>query len=138
MPEVEINYTAVIVAAVLSLIAGLAWYGPLFGKEWMKLTMFDQRKTKEIDKVSRNKTYFINFVATLVSAYVLSYFISYAQAVTITEGLQVGFWVWLGFIVTTTVTSVLYEGKPWRIYQINTGYQLVSYLLMAAVLTTWR
>lgn len=34
---VPVNYLAILVAAVLSMVLGFLWYGPLFGKEWTKL-----------------------------------------------------------------------------------------------------
>ena len=36
MPHVEINFLAVLVCGVVSMIIGATWYGPLFGKKWMK------------------------------------------------------------------------------------------------------
>jgi hypothetical protein len=34
---ITINYLAVIAAAIAAVGVGVLWYGPLFGKEWMKL-----------------------------------------------------------------------------------------------------
>jgi uncharacterized membrane protein YpjA len=33
----EVNWLAVIVCAVLSMVIGFIWYGPLFSKPWVKL-----------------------------------------------------------------------------------------------------
>ena len=35
-PPVEINYLAVLVAAIASMALGFLWYGPLFGNQWKK------------------------------------------------------------------------------------------------------
>ena len=32
----QVNFLAIIVCAVVSMIVGTIWYGPLFGKKWMK------------------------------------------------------------------------------------------------------
>lgn len=40
MSPVPINYLAVIVAAAASMIIGMIWYGPLFGKTWRSLMGF--------------------------------------------------------------------------------------------------
>ncbi|MBI3341870.1 DUF1761 domain-containing protein, partial [Candidatus Curtissbacteria bacterium] len=35
--EFQINYMAVVAAAVVNMVLGFLWYGPLFGKPWMKM-----------------------------------------------------------------------------------------------------
>lgn len=37
MPQVAVNYLAVVVAAIIYLVVGFLWYGPLFGRRWMAL-----------------------------------------------------------------------------------------------------
>ena len=39
----EINYWAVVVAALSAFVVGWMWYGPLFGKSWMELNGFTDR-----------------------------------------------------------------------------------------------
>ena len=52
-------------------------------------------------------------------------------------GLLVGFHVWLGFVATVQFTSALFTKQSMKLFAINTGYQLVCYLAMAAILTVW-
>ncbi len=35
--HMEINYLAILVCGVLSMVIGAIWYGPLFGKKWMEI-----------------------------------------------------------------------------------------------------
>ena len=51
--------------------------------------------------------------------------------------MKVGFAVWLGFVTTVQLTSVLFAKQPLKLYLINTGYQLVCYLVMGAILAVW-
>ena len=37
LPIVAVDPVAVLLAAVISYVIGFAWYGPIFGKTWMKL-----------------------------------------------------------------------------------------------------
>ncbi len=37
MNTIEVNYLAIIVGAVFSMILGAIWYGPIFGKKWMEI-----------------------------------------------------------------------------------------------------
>ena len=82
-----------------------------------------------------SKTYFISFVAALISAYVLSLFIAISGATTIDEAVKVGFWTSLGFVATTRLTDVLFGKKPLKLYYIDTGYNIVGFLVMAVILT---
>ncbi len=43
---VDINYGAVLVAAIIEIVLGFLWYGPFFGKMWMKSIGVTEGKTK--------------------------------------------------------------------------------------------
>ena len=136
--NVEVNYLAVLAAAVASMAVGFAWYSPmLFGKQWIKLTGRTNADL-EREKKEMSKTYGISFLLALVTAYVLSHvmflsenFFNYTRLST---GLTSAFWMWLGFIMPVQVTEVLFGGKKWKLFGINTGYQLISLLAMGAVI----
>ena len=126
-----VSYIPILVAAVVSFVIGMLWYSPaLFGKSWMKLAGVKmQGKPKGIGGIM-----FTAFIANLVMAYVFVYFLnilSYADTVT---GVIFGFFLWAGFFATTLLGSVLWEGKPFNLYLINAGYQLVNLVVMGAVL----
>lgn len=137
--EVAVNYTAVLVAAVVYMALGFLWYGPLFGKAWMRLvgmTKADMNKAKK----GMGKTYLISFVGAVVMAYVLYHFLRFAGANTWEAGAQGGFWAWLGFVATTGVNEHLFsvKPKPWSLYAINQGYLLVGLMVGGAILAVWR
>ncbi len=137
-PPVDLNYLAILVSVVSSFILGALWYSPLlFGKPWMKMMGFTQQHMEEAKKKGMAKLYIGNFIATLIMVYILSHFVDYAQAKTITDGLQLGLWVWLGFIVTLQFGSILWEGKPFKLFLINTSYRLVELLIVASILSAW-
>ncbi|MBS3127003.1 DUF1761 domain-containing protein [Candidatus Woesearchaeota archaeon] len=137
IPQITVNYVAVLVAAIVSMVLGALWYSPvLFGKQWMKLSNIDPKKMPEMKKKAKT-SYALNFVAVLVMAYVLAHTVQYAQAATVFEGVQAGFWVWLGFIATVLLGSVLWEGKPWKLYLLNAAHYFVSLVVMGVILTLW-
>ena len=136
----EPNLVAVLIAAIIPMILGALWYSPiLFGKKWMTL----MGKTEEELKAGFNpvKTYGFSFLASLVMAYILGHFAIYATFATgatgFGAGMQTGFWAWLGFVVTTGSSTVLYESRKSGLFWINTGYYFVSLLLMGGVLASW-
>lgn len=121
----EINWVALIAAGVASMIVGFIWYGPLFGKAWIKLSGHKEMG----DKSQMPKTYGILFLASLVTAYVLS---------VLGTSFETVFWVWLGFQATLLLHSVLFEGKSWNLYFLNAGHQLISLLAMSQVLNYFK
>ena len=137
IPIVNVNYLAVLVAAIASMVVGFLWYGPLFGKMWMGLMNFDKKKMNEAKKKGMGKTYVLAFVTSLIMSYVLAHFVNYVQAKTIADGVVLAFWLWLGFFATTQLGMVLWEGKPVKLYLINTLHYLVTLGVMSAILAVW-
>jgi len=52
--------------------------------------------------------------------------------------MKIGLAVWLGFVTTVQLTNALFGKQPAKLYAINTGYQLVCYRVMGAILGAWR
>ncbi len=133
----DVNLIAVFAAAVVSMIVGFLWYSPLvFGKQWMKLMGLTDAKL-EAAKKGMSKMYALSFLAALVTGYILGMVVKMAYSTTVVGGMKVGFGVWLGFIAPVQMTEVLFGGKSWDLYYINTGYQLISVILMGAIMVMW-
>ncbi|MBS3124741.1 DUF1761 domain-containing protein [Candidatus Woesearchaeota archaeon] len=134
---VSINIWAVLVAALAYMVIGMVWYSPLlFGNKWLALMNKTPKELKKMRK-GATKAYVFSIVLALVTSYVLAQFLSFLAAWTFLNGLVVAFWLWLGFVATLQLNSVLYEQKPFVIYLINMGCSLVSLLVMSAILVAW-
>ncbi len=131
-----VNLVGVVAAAIASFIIGAIWYGPLFGRKWMSLMGWGKMKKGDIDKMKKSagKGYATGFIGFLVLSYVLAYFLDVTQTTTIAAGMQIAFLAWLGFVATVTAGSVIWEGKSKDLYFLNNAYQLVSMLVMSAIL----
>ena len=136
--SISVNYVAVIVAAIVNMALGFAWYSKsLFGKTWMReLGLTDARL--ESMKSGMGKVYALLVVASLLTAYVLAHVVTVFEATSLMDGVMAGFWMWLGFIATTSLNPVLWEKKSWTLYGINAGYYLVSLAVMGVILTLWQ
>ncbi len=134
LPAVTVNYVAVVAAAVASFVVGWLWYGPLFGKTWMKLT----GKTSMGNKDEMPKSMVIVFIGALITAWVLSAFLQLTGSTTLSSALPVAVWAWLGFQAPETVGVVLWEGKSWNLFFLNAAQKLVNLLVIAAVLSYWK
>ncbi len=95
----------------------------------------------EGQKPSMAMNYGIMAVGSLIMSFVLAHSLvfasSYLHETGISAGLQTGFWNWIGFIAPVTMGSVLWEGKPWKLWMINAGYYLVGLLLIGVLLALW-
>ena len=76
-------------------------------------------------------------MATLVSAAVLAKIIDITSVITVFYGMKVGFAIWLGFVATVQLTGALFTKQPMKLFLINTGYQMVCYMAMGAILARW-
>jgi hypothetical protein len=137
--NVDVNYLAVLLAAVAFMVVGFLWYGPLFGKRWAKLKGFTEESMKKGQK-EMPKWYIVSFVLGLITAYVLSHvmflsqnFFHYSEQMS---GLTSAFWMWLGFVMPVQATATIFsEKRRWEVFGIDTGYQLVGLLVMGLVLS---
>lgn len=135
---VPINYLAVFLCGVAAMGIGFVWYGPLFGKEWMKMVGMTKEKMEKT-KSDMSKTYGISFVASLVMAYALAHFMWFTApgSIDLMIGIKTALWAWVGFVATTTVSLYLYspEKKPMKLFWIDTGYYLATLLAMGFILS---
>jgi Protein of unknown function (DUF1761) len=133
----DVSIFPILLATISSIVIGFAWYGPLFGKRWAKEQGWSESDMEKQKSSSMGKSYAIMTVGTILTAYVLTQFVKIAGAVTLTDGATIGLLAWLGFALPLLLSSVLWEGKSWRLYQINAGYQLVAMVAMGAILAMW-
>lgn len=142
MPEVPVNYLAVLACAIISMVIGSVWYGPFFGKQWMALSGMSMDKVNAGKAKGMGKAYALMFVGSLVMAFVLSHALIFAAAYLkeegVSAGLMTGFWNWLGFVAPVTLSTVLWDGKPWKLWVLNNGYHLVTLCIMGVVLALWK
>ena len=141
MELLGINIVPVFAAALATMALGFLWYSPLlFAKPWMILMGYDPNDKAKLDEMRKGagKTYALSFVASLVSAFVLAKIIDVTTVNTALYGMKIAFAVWLGFVTTVQLTGALFSQQPTKLYLINTGYQLVCFLAMGAILAVWQ
>jgi hypothetical protein len=136
-----VNYWAVLVSALSCMVIGYAWYGPLFGRTWMKEMGIKPQDLKEAQK-GMATSYGLMFLGALVTAYVLAHVTEFASVYTQTTGVAAGLisgaWNWLGFMAPVLMGAQLWGGKSWRLFVLDGGYRLVTMLIMGVILAVWR
>jgi len=142
--QVPVNYLAVLACGVASMILGSIWYGPLFGKMWIKEMGFDKMSETEREAAKKGmyKSYALSFVGSLVMAYVLAHALVFAQtylkASNESAAFQAAFWNWFGFIAPVTMGNVLWGRQSWKLWMVSNAYQLVQLMIFACILVYWK
>ncbi|MFC0010988.1 DUF1761 domain-containing protein [Devosia nitrariae] len=135
MNAIPINYWAVLVAAIIRMAVGFAWYSPpLLLKPWQALTGV----TPETMRAGLGKAMVVDVIASLIMAFALANIIGASGITDWLDGALAGFWVWLGFIATVLVSLWGYENRSLQLTAINLGNNLIALILMGALLAVWR
>jgi hypothetical protein len=138
MTGYELNYIGVLISAIVGFFIGMLWYSPLlFGKVWMKLSKISKKDIEKSKKKGMGKSMITGFLGVLLTAGMLSFFVDMSGAATILEGAQIAFHIWLGFVATVLLNSVLWEGKPFKLYILNIAHYFVALIVMGAILAMW-
>ncbi len=129
MPNV--NLIAVLVATVARMVVGFIWYAPaLFGKPMVALSGM----TEEAMQKNMRPSMVVWLLASLVIAFVLAMLVSLMPPTGLVNGMISGVVASVGFVLTTSAAEYAMFGKPRRLYLISAGYNLVSFVVMGAIL----
>lgn len=134
--EVSVNWWGIILAAFSTMVVGSIWYTPkVFGDSWMKLI---GKKPKDLEQGGTARPILITLAVSFISAYVLAHvsFLSHEffKNTWFQDAISTAFWVWLGFTAARFVTHDVFERRPWKLTIMNSGYELVAFLVMGAVI----
>ncbi len=138
MDGVEVNYLAILVAGISSMVVGMVWYSPsVFGNAWMKLAKINRREL-ETNQKQNWVNYLYVFVASLVTAYVLAHVTFLSQNFFdndyLMAALSTAFWLWLGFTAARILTHDLFEMRRKMLTLLTLSHELVTVMVMALIL----
>ena len=134
----EVNLIAVLLATVTMFAIGAFWYMVPFGKIWGKIHGFDKLSKKKQDEMQKQMGpwYGLQLVLTVLSAFVLALLISLMPD---QSPYAVAALVWLGFVVPTEASSMIFGGAPegyvWHKIGISTAESLLHLLAAAWVIS---
>ncbi|MTI37932.1 DUF1761 domain-containing protein [Fulvivirga lutimaris] len=127
----SINWLAIIVATLLTFVLGAIWYGPLFGKRWMRENGFNEEDLKNANMA---KIYGTAFVLEFIMTVNLAFFLN---GLSVQEGLMYGFATGFGWVAMALGVNYLFARKSMMLWFIDGFYFVVSFLIMGAILTAW-
>lgn len=130
----NLNWLAIVVAAVSVFVLGGLWYSPLmFVKRWMKETGITEESTK---KTNMLKVFGLAFILSLMASFFLAMFIGARAGIGF--GAMAGFMAGLGWVFTFMGISYLFESRTFVHFLINSMYSVVSLTIMGAIIGVWQ
>ena len=131
------NYLAILVASIISFGLGAVWYGPVFGKTWMKLEGMSMESLKNMP-LSPTQAMVMGFINSLVMNAVLAWLIGALSITTIAGAITPLAIVWLGFVATNTIGDFLWKGRSFNLFLFNSSYQIISLTIATVILVSWN
>jgi hypothetical protein len=134
----EVNYWAVIVATLSTLVVGSVWYTPrVFGNRWMRLAKVDPEAARAAGIWPIVVTVIVSFLTAWVLAGATYISWEFYQGSFFTAAIVTAVLLWIGFTGARIVTHDAFEGRPAALTTLNLAHELVTVLVMAVIIGVW-
>jgi hypothetical protein len=128
MPEV--NWLAVALCAVSSLVLGAIWYSPaLFAKPWQRAAGLSDEQAKSGNMAL---IFGLAFLLSLIAAAVFAMFLG--NEMSLGAATAAGFSAGLCWVAASYGISYLFERRPLALWLINGGYHTLQFTLFGLIL----
>ncbi len=135
----DLNWLAVLVAALAYFAIGAAWYAPpVFGRMWMEAGGMPM---PEAGARPSPAIYLTPLIGSLLSAIALALLAEASATDAAGEGIVLGLVVAIGFAVSIAFVTAQFESqkpKPMVWGAVNAGYHAVGTLIAAIIVASWR
>jgi hypothetical protein len=141
--ELKINFIAVIVATVVNFILAFVWYTPLFGKAWAI------EKGLNPDEKPSSSMYMRGIVFMLIGNFLLAWVFAHniaawtfvpdmANSTPFSNAMMSAIFTFLGFYLPGQLSATVWAKHSWKLFFIETGYQLLALIAAAFILCYWK
>jgi hypothetical protein len=123
-------WLSILAATVAAFVIGGIWYSPaVFGRQWMSLNGFTEH---DLSRRHMGRVFGLSFVLALVMTVNLAMFLGPSPSLgfCIAAGAAAG----IGWSAAGLGIIYLFEGRPFRLWLINGGYQAVTLAAIGGVL----
>ncbi len=132
--EVEVNWLAVVLATLSTMVIGSIWYMPkVFGNAWMRLARIDKN-----NMANATRAILITLVVSFITAYVLAHvtYLSnhFFQNSFLQDALTTAFWLWLGLVAARIITHDVFENRPTKLTLLTVSHEFVTLMVMGLII----
>lgn len=132
--ELDVNWLAVVVAAVAHQALGALWYGLLFRTAWLRAMGMSP---EEVQAQAPGGEMAVGAVASLLSAIALALVLTFASDPTIGDGIAAGAVAGIGFVTAATFMNGAYEQKSPALSAMFGAYYTLGLMIAGAILGAW-
>lgn len=134
----EINYVAVVLAMLSSMIVGSVWYTPkVFGTRWAALAKVDMNRPGSSAVIPIVVTVLVSFVTAWVLAGSTTLAWHFYEGSYLVAAVVTAIVLWAGFTAARFITHDAFEGRPTNLTVMNIAHELVTVLVMAIIIGVW-
>ena len=132
VPVIDLNWLAVIAAALSAFVLGGLWYGPLFKNAWCREAGIDPAASPPHPA----RIFAVAFACSLLSALIFAMLLG--TTATAADGLGVGFVVGLFFVAMSFGINYSFAQRSLKLWMIDSGYHIVQFSLYGLILGAWH
>jgi hypothetical protein len=133
-----VNYLAILACAAVIFALGGLWYSVLFTRRWTALMGIGEAQMKAGASSAMPVLFVFAFICATLVAWTLAIILNHFEDLTPLRGAMVGALCWLGFAGATSFTTAQFSMQPVQLWLINSGYNLVSFVVAGIILAVWR
>ena len=137
MGKFRLNWVAILVAAIVSFLFEALWYSVLMN-QWLTGIGHTKEWLMSNTGISPPVQYAVAILCSIVVAAILTVCIQASGEQTALRGIIVAAIIWFGFIATSVAKEYIFEVRSLQIYAINTGYALIDYIIIGAIVGAWK
>ena len=131
----EINWLAVVLAAVSSMVVGFVWYAkPVFGRRWMRLSGITEEQTQKGAALPLIITFIVSFLTAAVLAGSAALAQHFYQGNFLLNAVLTSVILWIGFTAARMLTHDLFDRRPSSLTVLNLAHELVTLVVMGLII----
>lgn len=130
----DVNWLAVLLAALAGFVVGGIWYGPVMGKKWMGAVGLTEDQIKQGNMaLIYGGAFLFSVLASWTLAHTFESYADFGAQLSVFAKVMTAFGVALGFIVPAIGTNYLFSHKSRTLFFIDAAYWLLFYIAMGLV-----
>lgn len=132
LPHIDLNWLAVIAAAVSAFVLGGIWYGPLFKRAWCREAGIDPDSAP----AHPARIFAVAFACSLLASLIFAVFLGHEASAA--DGFGAGFVVGLFFVAMSFGINYAFAQRSLKMWMIDSGYHIAQFCLYGLILGAWH
>jgi len=131
----NVSIWVILISGVINMAGGMLWYGPLFGKPWMKGMGIDPTDKEKINEMQKGSGigYSFSLLFSLIFGYATDLILNSLNLPNVFIALALIVIIYIGFSLGNTIKGILWGEISKPVFVINTGFEVFSVIALTFV-----